>query len=60
MTGKIRSTHRLEVAQEQLLIQAYNALHPADHATTMLNITVQGTDQREPSCVPAIFVYGLG
>ncbi|NXD63398.1 CDHR4 protein, partial [Eolophus roseicapillus] len=56
MTGKIRSTHRLEVAQEHLVVQAYNALHPADHATTMLNITVQGTDQREPSCVPAIFV----
>ncbi|XP_061202962.1 cadherin-related family member 4 isoform X2 [Neopsephotus bourkii] len=56
MTGKIHSTQRLEVAQEQLLVQAYNALHPADHATTMLNITVQGTEQRVPSCVPAIFV----
>ncbi|NXK77611.1 CDHR4 protein, partial [Amazona guildingii] len=56
MTGKIRSTHQLEVAQELLLVQAYNALNPSDHATTMLNITVQGTDQQQPSCVPAIFV----
>ncbi|XP_061314208.1 cadherin-related family member 4 isoform X3 [Pezoporus flaviventris] len=56
MTGKIHSTRQLEVAQEQLLVQAYNALHPDDHATTILNITVQGTDQQELSCVPAIFV----
>ncbi|XP_033921747.1 cadherin-related family member 4 [Melopsittacus undulatus] len=55
-TGNIHSTHRLEVAQEQLLVLAYNELNPADSATTMLNITVQGTDQRELSCVPAIFV----
>ncbi|NXW41723.1 CDHR4 protein, partial [Nyctiprogne leucopyga] len=56
MTGEIRSTRRLEVAHTQLLVQAYNALHPADRATTTLNITVQGTDQRAPSCVPALFV----
>ncbi|KAM8994420.1 cadherin-related family member 4 [Ara ararauna] len=56
ITGKVRSTHWLEMAQELLLVQAYNALHPADHATTMLNITVQGMDQQQPSCVPAIFV----
>ncbi|XP_030357173.1 cadherin-related family member 4 isoform X3 [Strigops habroptila] len=56
MTGRIRSTHRLEVAREHLLVQAYNELHPTDHATIMLNITVQGTDQQEPSCVPAISV----
>ncbi|NXL67112.1 CDHR4 protein, partial [Chordeiles acutipennis] len=56
LTGEIRSTRRLEVAHTHLLVQAYNALHPADHATTTLNITVQGTDRRAPSCVPALFV----
>lgn len=60
MTGEIRSTHRLEVARTRLLVQAYNALRPTDHATATLNITVQGTDRRAPSCVPAIYVYGLG
>ncbi|NXN67256.1 CDHR4 protein, partial [Himantopus himantopus] len=56
VTGEIRSTRRLEVAHARLLIRAYNALHPADHATATLNITVQGTDRRAPSCVPAISV----
>ncbi|NWX05346.1 CDHR4 protein, partial [Caloenas nicobarica] len=56
MTGKIRSTRRLEVAHTHLIIWAYNALHPTDHATATLNITVQGTDRRVPSCVPAIVV----
>lgn len=60
VTGEIRSTHRLEVAHTHLIVRAYNALHPTDHATATLNITVQGTDQRAPSCVPAIVVYGLG
>ncbi|NXP23601.1 CDHR4 protein, partial [Scytalopus superciliaris] len=55
-TGEIRSTRRLEVAHAHLLIQAYNALHPADHATATVNITVQGTDPWAPRCVPAIFV----
>ncbi|XP_075570707.1 cadherin-related family member 4 [Pelecanus crispus] len=56
VTGKIRSTCQLEVAHVRLLVQAYNALHPTDHATTVLNITVQGTDRRAPSCIPALFV----
>ncbi|KAM6060055.1 cadherin-related family member 4 [Theristicus caerulescens] len=56
MTGKIRSTCQLEVAHAHLLIRAYNALHPTDHATIMLNITVQGTDRRAPSCIPALSV----
>lgn len=60
VTGEIRSTHQLEVAHTHLIVRAYNALHPTDHATATLNITVQGTDQRAPSCVPAIVVYGLG
>ncbi|KAF1403056.1 Cadherin-related family member 4, partial [Spheniscus magellanicus] len=54
VTGEIRSTCQLEVAHARLLIRAYNALHPTDHATTMLNITVQGTGRRAPSCVPAL------
>ncbi|NXG53197.1 CDHR4 protein, partial [Psilopogon haemacephalus] len=55
VTGEIRSTQQLEVAQAHLLVQAYNMLHPDDHATTTVNITVKGTDQQAPSCVPAIF-----
>ncbi|NXT19959.1 CDHR4 protein, partial [Syrrhaptes paradoxus] len=56
MTGEIRSTRRLEVAHTRLLVRAYNALHPTDHANATLNVTVQGTDRRAPSCVPAIYV----
>ncbi|NXT77456.1 CDHR4 protein, partial [Zapornia atra] len=56
VTGEIRSTCQLEVAQVQLRVRAYNALRPADHDITTLNVTVQGTDRRVPSCVPAISV----
>ncbi|KAM6061750.1 cadherin-related family member 4 [Chlamydotis macqueenii] len=56
VTGEIRSTRRLEVARARLIVRAYNALRPTDHATTTLNITVEGTDRRAPSCVPAISV----
>ncbi|NWQ66029.1 CDHR4 protein, partial [Neopipo cinnamomea] len=56
VTGEIRSTRRLEVARASLLIQAYNALHSTDHATAMVNVTVQGRDHWAPRCVPAIFV----
>ncbi|NXF71480.1 CDHR4 protein, partial [Sclerurus mexicanus] len=56
VTGEIRSTRRLEVAHAHLLIQAYNALHPADLATATVNITMQGTDRWAPRCVPPIFV----
>ncbi|XP_052534897.1 cadherin-related family member 4 isoform X1 [Tympanuchus pallidicinctus] len=56
MTGEIRSTRRLEVAGAQLLIQAYNALQPSDQDTIVLNVTVRGTDQQAPSCVPALYV----
>ncbi|NWV34080.1 CDHR4 protein, partial [Grantiella picta] len=56
VTGEIRSTRRLELIRAHLLIRAYNALHPDDHATATVNITVQGTDHRAPRCVPAIFV----
>ncbi|NWH95534.1 CDHR4 protein, partial [Aegithalos caudatus] len=55
-TGEIRSTRRLEVTRAHLLVRAYNALHPEDHATATINITVQGTDRQAPRCVPAIFV----
>ncbi|XP_064311742.1 cadherin-related family member 4 [Phalacrocorax carbo] len=57
VTGEIRSTSQLEVAHAYLLIRAYNALHPTDHATTTLNITVQETDRQAPRCIPALFVF---
>ncbi|KAM6256607.1 cadherin-related family member 4 isoform 2-T2 [Porphyrio hochstetteri] len=56
VTGEICSTRQLEVAQAQLRVQAYNVLRPADHDIAVLNVTVQGTDQRAPSCIPAISV----
>ncbi|NXV81911.1 CDHR4 protein, partial [Atlantisia rogersi] len=56
VTGEIRSTCQLEVAHVQLRVRAYNALRPADHDIAVLNVTVQGTDHRAPSCVPAISV----
>ncbi|XP_072203569.1 cadherin-related family member 4 isoform X2 [Excalfactoria chinensis] len=56
VTGEIRSTRRLEVASTHLLVQAYNALQPSDQDTAVLNVTVQGTEQRAPSCVPALYV----
>ncbi|NXL87103.1 CDHR4 protein, partial [Alectura lathami] len=56
VTGEIRSTRRLEVAHERLLVQAYNALQPADQATTTFHVTVQRTIRRAPSCVPALYV----
>ncbi|XP_071296083.1 cadherin-related family member 4 isoform X4 [Agelaius tricolor] len=56
VTGEIRSIRRLQAIRAHLLIQAYNALHPHDHATATVNVTVQGTDRLAPRCVPAIFV----
>ncbi|XP_059712184.1 cadherin-related family member 4 [Haemorhous mexicanus] len=56
VTGEIRSTRRLQVICAHLLIQAYNTLHPNDHATATVNVTVQGTDRLAPRCDPAIFV----
>ncbi|XP_077040657.1 cadherin-related family member 4 isoform X2 [Agelaius phoeniceus] len=56
VTGEIRSTRQLQAIRAHLLIQAYNALHPHDHATATVNVTVQGTDRLTPRCVPAIFV----
>ncbi|XP_015496830.1 cadherin-related family member 4 isoform X1 [Parus major] len=56
VTGEIRSTRRLQVTRAHLLIRAYNALHPNDHATATVNVTVQGTNRQAPRCVPAIFV----
>ncbi|KAM7011644.1 cadherin-related family member 4 [Passerculus sandwichensis] len=55
-TGEIRSTRRLPASRAHLLVRAYNALHPADHATATVNVTVQGTDRLAPRCVPAVFV----
>ncbi|NWR21672.1 CDHR4 protein, partial [Emberiza fucata] len=56
VTGEIRSTRRLQAIHAHLLVRAYNALHPDDHATATVNVTVQGTDRLAPRCVPAIFV----
>uniref|UniRef100_A0A8C2THN2 Cadherin related family member 4 n=1 Tax=Coturnix japonica TaxID=93934 RepID=A0A8C2THN2_COTJA len=56
VTGEIRSTRRLDVASARLHVQAYNALQPSDQDTAVLNVTVQGTDRRAPSCVPALYV----
>ncbi|NXC05183.1 CDHR4 protein, partial [Orthonyx spaldingii] len=56
VTGEIRSTRQLGVTRAHLLVRAYNALRPHDHATTTVNVTVQGTEQQAPRCVPAIFV----
>lgn len=60
VTGEIRSTRRLQESRAHLLIRAYNALHPDDHATATVNVTVQGRDRLALRCVPAIFVYGSG
>lgn len=59
VTGEIRSTRRLEVVSAHLLVRAYNALQPSDQDSAVLNVTVRGTDQRAPSCVPALYTYGL-
>ncbi|NWR41669.1 CDHR4 protein, partial [Regulus satrapa] len=56
VTGEIRSTRRLEMIRAQLLIRAYDTLHPDDRATATVNVTVQGTGRQAPRCVPAIFV----
>ncbi|XP_050835499.1 cadherin-related family member 4 [Serinus canaria] len=56
VTGEIHSTQQLQVIRAHLLIRAYNALHPDDHATATVNVTVQGTDRLAPRCDPAIFV----
>ncbi|XP_064579873.1 cadherin-related family member 4 isoform X3 [Zonotrichia leucophrys gambelii] len=55
-TGEIRSTRRLPESRIHLLIRAYNALHPDDHAIATVNVTVQRTERLAPRCVPAIFV----
>ncbi|XP_074406185.1 cadherin-related family member 4 isoform X3 [Zonotrichia albicollis] len=55
-TGEIRSTRRLPESRVHLLIRAYNALHPDDHAIATVNVTVQRTERLAPRCVPAIFV----
>nr|NP_001393307.1 cadherin-related family member 4 precursor [Gallus gallus] len=55
MTGEIRSTRRLEVVSAHLFVRAYNALQPSDQDSAVLNVTVRGTEQRAPSCVPALY-----
>nr|XP_009679064.1 PREDICTED: cadherin-related family member 4 [Struthio camelus australis] len=62
VTGEIRSACQLDLerfpqaAHTQLLVQAYDMLHPTDRATMTLNITVQRTNQRGPRCTPDLYV----
>ncbi|KAJ6667750.1 hypothetical protein lerEdw1_016071, partial [Lerista edwardsae] len=61
-SGIIKNTFNLnlqlnpDLAQTQLLVKAYNMLHPEDSATITVNITVQWRNLQGPSCEPAIFV----
>ncbi|XP_066469047.1 cadherin-related family member 4 [Tiliqua scincoides] len=61
-TGIIKNTFNLnlqlnpDLAQTQLLVKAYNMLHPEDSAIITVNITVQQQNLHGPSCNPAVFV----
>ncbi|XP_053149408.1 cadherin-related family member 4 [Hemicordylus capensis] len=60
--GVIKNTYNLDLqrssglAQTQLLVKAYNMLHPSDSATITVNITVQQKNLQGPVCTPAILV----
>ncbi|XP_044878743.1 cadherin-related family member 4 isoform X3 [Mauremys mutica] len=62
VTGELRNTYQLdlqrspEVAHTQLLVRAYNMLHPSDSDTMGLNITVLSTNTLAPRCSPAVFL----
>ncbi|XP_019360693.1 PREDICTED: cadherin-related family member 4 isoform X1 [Gavialis gangeticus] len=64
-TGEIRNTYNVDLGQfpeaayTQLLVQAYDMLHPSDSATMMLNITVLKANVLAPRCSPAVFVAQL-
>ncbi|XP_067321642.1 cadherin-related family member 4 [Anolis sagrei] len=61
-TGMIMNTYNLDLkrnpglAETQLLVKAYNKLHPSDFATIMVNITVKEQNLEGPLCSPAVFV----
>ncbi|KAH0629961.1 hypothetical protein JD844_012462 [Phrynosoma platyrhinos] len=64
-TGVIKNTYNLDLkrnpslAETQLLVKAYNKLHPSDCATIMVNITVKQNNLEGPLCSPAVFVTNI-
>uniref|UniRef100_A0A7M4FAR8 Cadherin related family member 4 n=1 Tax=Crocodylus porosus TaxID=8502 RepID=A0A7M4FAR8_CROPO len=64
-TGEIHNTYSVDLGQfpkaahTQLLVQAYDMLHPSDSATMMLNITVLKANVLPPRCSPDVFVAQL-
>nr|XP_016847054.1 PREDICTED: cadherin-related family member 4 isoform X2 [Anolis carolinensis] len=64
-TGMIMNTYNLDLkrnpglAETQLLVKAYNKLHPSDFATIMVNITVKQQNLEGPLCSPGVFVTGI-
>ncbi|XP_042311814.1 cadherin-related family member 4 isoform X2 [Sceloporus undulatus] len=63
--GVIKNTYNLDLkrnpslAETQLLVKAYNKLHPNDYATIMVNITVKQKNLEGPLCSPAVFVTNI-
>lgn len=61
-TGAIMNTYNLDLernpglAQTQLLVRAYNMLHPSDSASIAVNITVKPQNLHGPLCSPALIV----
>ncbi|KAJ7316632.1 hypothetical protein JRQ81_002794 [Phrynocephalus forsythii] len=64
-TGVIMNTYNLDLerhpglAQTQLLVRAYNMLHPSDSASITVNITVKPQNLLGPLCSPALFVTDI-
>nr|XP_048712485.1 cadherin-related family member 4 isoform X4 [Caretta caretta] len=62
VTGELRNTYELdlqrspEVAHTQLLVRAYDMLHPSDSDIICLNITVLPTSTLAPHCSPAVLL----
>ncbi|XP_073208766.1 cadherin-related family member 4 isoform X3 [Lepidochelys kempii] len=62
VTGELRNTYELdlqrspEVAHTQLLVRAYDMLHPSDSDIMGLNITVLPTNTLAPHCSPAVLL----
>ncbi|XP_061469394.1 cadherin-related family member 4 [Rhineura floridana] len=61
-TGIIQNTYNLDLerypslSKTQLVVKAYNMLHPSDSATITVNITVKRKNLQGPLCNPAVFV----
>ncbi|XP_067417250.1 cadherin-related family member 4 [Emydura macquarii macquarii] len=62
VTGEIRNTYELDLqrfpaaAHTQLLVRAYDMLHPSDSDTVGINITVLPANALAPRCSPAVFL----